>query len=88
MYDTCTLAFSKTKHGWRPSWIDIWHVDPERSAPATVPMIAAVGSSEGPKEYGDAVEWLLKHREFVLELETILARRASITGLYGHTFRD
>lgn len=91
MYDPDTLAFSirrpwKTTDGYRPSWLDIWHHDPEHGGTGNRPDDSCGWFERGPKEYADAVRYVLKDSEFVFELQRAIDRRAPATHHGKYTF--
>lgn len=69
-------------------WIgfDIWHIDPERPSNGQRTDDSCGWFERRPREYTDAVAYVLKDAEAMHEIRRSLATRASVTGVYGHTY--
>lgn len=65
-------SFSRRYHA---SFITIWHVDPERPSKGQRTDDSCGWFDRRPREYADAIEWLLKDTTFVHELNLMLARK-------------
>lgn len=81
MYDPMTLAFGfppyRSKLYPLKAWIgfDIWHVDPERHAHGQRTDDSCGWFDRRPREYADAVEYLLHDQNLTHEAALILARK-------------
>lgn len=61
--------------GYRGTFITIWHVDPERPTEGHRADDSCGWFDRRPREYADAIAWLLRDTTFVHEVNLILARK-------------
>jgi len=70
------------------AWIgvDVWHVDPERGGTGNRTDDSCGWFERGPKEYADAVRYILADKDAMHEIDRSIATRAPVTGPYGQTY--
>lgn len=92
MHDPQTLAFSFPPYGgalYRLKSVigfDIWHVDPERPTEGQRSDDSCGWFDRRPREYADAVVYVLAQKDVMHEIERSIATAIPVTGCYGHTY--
>ena len=66
--------------------VTIWHVDPEKPCRGQRSDDSCGWFDRRPREYADAVIYLLNDNEFMHDLKRSIATRKPVTGYHGHTF--
>jgi hypothetical protein len=80
-------SFGGALYALKP-WIgfDVWHIDPERPTAGQRTDDSCGWFDRWPREYADAVAYVLKDTEAMHEIKRALMTRCSVTGAYGHTY--
>lgn len=90
MHDPCTMAFDLRipfpgrKFG--VPLLTIWHRDPEKACRGQRSDDSCGWFDRRPREYADAVQYLLKDKEALHEISRSIATKRNVTGPYGHTY--
>lgn len=88
--ETLVLAFSHYESWLHPlrNWIgfDIWHIDPERRSEGQRSDDSCGWFDRRPREYADAVAYLLADKSTMHEVRLALAARRPVEGAYEHIY--
>lgn len=69
-------------------WIgfDVWHHDAQRPNSGQRTDDSCGWFDRRPREYADAVAYVLNDRETMFEIQRAINQRDPVTGVYGHTY--